>query len=157
MLKFANRPDKGFTLVEMLVTVVIVVLVASSIIQLLIVCSRLSEFSWNMTSAMNQIQNKMEEIRNDTYSLITTDYASGGTPGNTFALTNPPGMGVIYIDSSNANLLKIDISASWQVKNRRFVGEDTDLDGTLDAGEDKNANGRIDSPVQLITYVYRTQ
>ncbi len=107
----------------------------------------------NLTAAMVAAQDKMEEIKNHNYSLITTDYASAGTPGNTFSLSNPAGMGVIYIDSSNANLLQIEINVSWRNKDGRVVGEDADLDGAIDAGEDADGNNKLDSTARIVSNI----
>ena len=104
-----------------------------------------------MTNALTDAQSKLEEMRSDTFSQITTDYSSGGTPGNTFNLTQGNGKGVIYIDSSNSTLLTITIVVSWQNnQDRRIIGEDLNLNGVLDAGEDTDGNGKLSSPVTLV-------
>ena len=36
-------------------------------------------------------------------------------------------------------------------RSNRVIGEDKNLNGTLDGGEDSNANGRLDSPGQILT------
>ena len=36
------------------------------------------------------------------------------------------------------------------------MGEDTNINGVLNAGEDANGNGVLDSPVEMTTYVYDT-
>ncbi len=62
--------------------------------------------------------------------------------------------GVSYVTLVNPSLAQITVSYCWRQKNGLFVGEDVDLDGNLDPGEDTNGNGIIDSPVQLVTYRY---
>lgn len=143
----------GFTLVELLLAVVILGFTLAGLIQVFIRCSALSELSRNKTTAMSEIQGKMEEIRNHAFSTIATAYASGGTPGDTFDLSQLTGKGIIYIDSSNASLLEIKVVACWQDKYDRIVGEDLDLDGVLDTGEDADGNGEISSPATLITKI----
>ena len=64
----------------------------------------------------------------------------------------PSNRGVVYVDDTDPELLRVTISVCWNQKNRIF-GEDKNLNGVLDAGEDKNNNGIIDSPVQIITLV----
>jgi hypothetical protein len=63
-------------------------------------------------------------------------------------------MVVVYMNDVNPDLLEITISVCWR-QGGRVMGEDTDLDGNLDAGEDKSSplNGIIDSPVELVTRV----
>ena len=143
---------KGFTLVEVLIAAGILAIVLVGLLQTFIQCSLLASMAGNLTSAVAQAQNKMEEIRNHNYDLITTDYAPVGTPpANTFNVSPLDGKGVIYIDSSNANLLKITIDVCWKEKDNRIVGEDTNRNGVLDAGEDQDGDGQIDSIVKLMT------
>lgn len=147
---------KGFTLLEVLITAGILVVVIGGLIRLFIHCSVLSESTGNMALAMADAQTVMEEIRGHDYSLITTDYASGGTPGNTFNVSIGTGMGkgVIYLDSSNADLLQITVVVCWKNnRDERIVGEDLDLDGTLDAGEDTSGDGQFTSPVKIISLI----
>lgn len=105
--------------------------------------------------ALINAQSKLEEMRNESFSLITTNYGSGGTPGNTFDMSPGTGKGVIYIDSSNSNLLAVTISISWRNQNGRIIGEDADLDGILDAGEDTNGDGQLNSPVTMTSLIAR--
>ena len=146
---FSKNGRRGFSLAELLVTVGILVTVIIILLQLFVYNSVLAELSGNMSQVMGEAQAKMEEIKNSDYSLITTDYASGGTPGNTFDLSQGQGKGIIYIDSSTADLLEVSIVISWRNKDGRVIGEDTDLDGVLDAGEDINSNSKLDSKANL--------
>ena len=102
-----KRWNKSFSLVEVLVTTGIITMVTLTLLRLFVYCSSLSEMAGNLTAAVTKAQDKMEEIRSDSYDLITTDYVLGGTPGNTFSLSIPPAMGVVYIDSSNSSLLQV--------------------------------------------------
>ena len=140
----------GFSLAELLITVGILVTVIVILLQLFVYNSVLAELSGNMGNVLSDAQTKLEEIRNSDYSLITTNYASGGTPGNTFNISQGQGKGVIYIDSSNASLLQVTVVICWKNKDGRVIGEDTDLDGILDAGEDLNGNSKIDSKATFI-------
>lgn len=150
--KGSGGGNQGFTLVELLVVVGILAVVILGMIQTFLVGAILSELSNRKTIAISEAQDKLEEIRNYTYDDIAADYASGGTIGNTFNLSQITGKGVITIDSSTASLLKIDIAVSFRGKDGRIIGEDLDLDGVIDAGEDVNGNGVLDSPVELSTY-----
>lgn len=149
------RKKQGFTLLELMFAVAILVTVVSGMVRLFVFTSTQADIAGRKTIAVSEAQTKLEEIRNTDYSLITTNYGSGGTPGNTFDLSLIDGKGVIYIDSSNAELLVLEVVVSWNNKYNRVVGEDQDLDGVLDAGEDANSNGKIDSSVELITYLTR--
>ena len=139
-LRLKGLERRGFSLAELLVTCGILVTVVVILLQLFIYNSVLAELSGNMAYAMSETQAKIEEIKNSDFSLITTNYASGGTPGNTFNLSQGQGIGIIYIDSSNASLLEVSVVVCWRNKNGRIIGEDTNLNGILDAGEDLNSN-----------------
>jgi len=146
-----HKNQNGFTLVELMMVVGILTYVILALVQLFIYTSTSAQLGGNKTLALSEVQNKIEEIRNYEFDDVATDYASSGTPGNKFDLIKLTGKGVITLDSSVANLLTIEIVACWQDKYGRIIGEDTDLDGVLDTGEDANGNNKIDSPVTLIT------
>lgn len=146
---------RGFSLVELMFVVAILGAVFSGMIRLFISSSALASISGNKTVAISEAQNKIEEIRNYPFGDIVSDYAFGGSQGNTFALTSPTGTGVVGIDSTNAELLVIEVGVSWQDRFGRIVGEDLDLDGALDAGEDKNGNGELDHGVKVMTMLTR--
>ncbi len=145
----------SFTIVEVVMTAAILAVSIVGIVQLFAHNAFLTDLSRNLSVVIIEAQDKMEEIRNHSYSSIVADYSSGGSPGHTFALTNPIGRGLIYIDSSNSNLLKIEIMVSWRNRQGRVIGEDADLDGVIDSGEDVNSNGKLDSSVTLTTYLAR--
>jgi len=149
MVKRFIHFQKGFTLVEVLVATGLLVIVLAGLVGLFVYCSLLSELSGDMTMVMSELQGKWEEIRNHDYDLIVSDYSSGGTPGNTFDLTQVNAQGVIYMDATNPDLLVVKIVASWQTRNDRIMGEDQNLNGVLDAGEDQNGNGEIDSSTSI--------
>ncbi len=121
-LKKIIFPDqKGFTLVEVLIAVGILAVVIVGLLQLFVYCSTLAEAAGNTTLAINEAQNKMEEIRNHAFSAIAIDYASGGTPGDTFALTSLNGTGAIATIQAggSSSLLQVQVTVSWQNKNSR--------------------------------------
>jgi prepilin-type N-terminal cleavage/methylation domain-containing protein len=154
-MKVLSKTIKGFTLVELLLATIILSVVLVGLLQLFIRCSVLTELSNNVTAAMSEAQGKMEEIRNYDFDSIATDYVAGGAL-NPFDLTQLTGKGVIYIDSSNADLLEIEIVISWQNKYSRIVGEDLDLDGVLDTSpttEDVNGDSKLSSIATLVSNI----
>ena len=52
-------------------------------------------------------------------------------------------------------VLDLHVSACWQARGRR-IGEDLNCNGSLDAGEDPNGNGWLDSPAMASTRVARS-
>ena len=113
--------NQAFTLVEVLITIGILTVVIVGLLQLFVYCSNLAEAAGNTTLGINEAQNKMEEIHNHNFSTVAVDYASGGTPGNTFTLTSLTGTGTVTISQfgGSSSLLQTQISVSWQNKNGR--------------------------------------
>jgi len=145
-------PPAGFTLVELLLATIIMSVVLVGLIQVFIQCSVLAEMARNKTIALSEAQGKIEEIRNYDYDAIATDYVLNGGL-NPFDLSQLTGKGVIYIDSTNTELLEVEVVISWEDKYDRIIGEDLDLDGVVDTGEDINSNSQLDSIATLTTYI----
>ncbi len=148
-----KRKQQGFTLIELLVVVGILAVVILGLIQTFLLGSVLADLSHRKTIAVGEARDKLEEILNHTFANIIVDYAAGGTPGNTFALSQITGRGVVTVTTVTANLLQVDVVVCFQYRNGRIFGEDRDLDGVLDAGEDVNGNGVIDSDIKVSTYI----
>lgn len=149
------REEKAATLVEVLVATLISSVVLVSMIQLLVFSTTLSRTAGDMSKATTEVISKVEEMRNHEYSQLLTDYGTG-TPGSIFISSGTfDGAGVISMDSSNAHLLQATLGYSWRDKNGRLFGEDADLDGVLDAGEDINGNGVLDFGLTITTHFAR--
>lgn len=152
-MKKTLKTSKGFTLIELLIAVLILGFVLTGLIQVFIQCSVLTDLAHNKTTVMSEAQGKMEEIRNHTFDSVVTDYASGGSEGNTFSLSQLNGMGTIYIDDTNPDLLEVKIVVSWENKDGRIIGGDLDLDGDFDSGEYVNGEGEFESIGTLMTLI----
>ena len=142
-------------LAELVILLGILSIAITSILQLFIHTNALAEVAGNKTAAVSEAQSKIEEIRTVAFDDIVTNYSSGGTPGDVFDTLVIPGKGFIYIDSTNTELLEVEVVIFWRDKYDRIIGEDLDLDGVIDSGEDVNSNGKMDSPIRLITYYTR--
>jgi len=66
--------QEGLSLVEVLLTLGLMTLVLVGFMQLFIYCAALSSLSGNVTMAMSEAENKLEEIRNHTFENILQDY-----------------------------------------------------------------------------------
>ncbi len=152
-MKSTRRPIVGFTLIEVMITLGIMVIALAGLLHLFAYCLSLGESSRNMTLAMARAQGVMEDIRNHDFARIAVDYAPGGTPGNVFNLTQPEATGVIYITALDPQLLRVKIEVSWREKAHRVFGEDRNLDGVLDPGEDTNGNAMLDSPASVTSLI----
>jgi len=115
-----------------------------------VTCLVLITTSQNVNAATNAAQGIIEEIRSTPFTQAVANYN-----GMVFTVNDvPSSVGVVYVDdSTNAEFLDVAVSVCWRQGNR-VIGEDANLNGTLDAGEDTMiANGIIDSTVQLKTQV----
>lgn len=148
-----KRNEQGLTMVELMIVVMILVFVVTGMVQTFLYSSTIADIARNKTLAVTDASSKLEQIRNHPFDDITTDYVSGGTPGDLFDLTTLTGKGKIYIDTTDPELLVVKVVVCWQNKYNRILGEDLDFDGVLDAGEDVDGDGEISSPLELVTYV----
>ena len=116
-----HRSQRGFTLVEVMISVGVLAFVIVGLLQLFVYCSTLADAAGNTTVAVNEAQTKMEEIRNHDFDSIAADYASGGTPGNTFSLSSPSGTGTVTVSQvgGSSQLLQVQIDVNWQNKDGR--------------------------------------
>jgi prepilin-type N-terminal cleavage/methylation domain-containing protein len=145
------KSASGFTLIEIMLAILILVVVLCGLLSTYIGCLELASISKNSIFAVNAAQKKIEEIRNYSFSDIYNDYNN-----TTFTVDEMPSgnsKGVIYVDNSNPDLLKLTVSVCWRQRGTLVVGEDRNLNGVLNTGEDLNGNNMIDSTVQLVTLI----
>ena len=142
--------NRGFTLAELMVAAAIFLFVLGGILFSYITCLELAEIAKNSSLATHAAKSKLEEIKNTAFNQIYANYHNVS-----FTAAGLNGRGVRYVDNSDPDLLHVIIEFCWRQPNGRIIGEDQDLDGLLDGGEDDNGNGRLDSIVILDTYIYK--
>lgn len=141
----------GLTIIELLIATTVFLTATVGLVYSYLKCMELADLGRNSSLAIQAIKSKIEDIKNTDFAAVTPtfDNTTFTAPG----ITN--GRGVVYINAtSSIHLLQIKVVFCWRQQNGRIIGEDRDLDGVLDAGEDKNANGEIDSYAQAITNIY---
>ncbi len=160
IMKKASNNDQGFTLVELLLATMILVIFLTGFVQVFFRSKVLAELTRNKTAAMSEAIGKMEEIRISDFSTIITTYDN-----KTFTLpqldaNRKGGNGYIYVTTIAANeLLEVEIVITWweKVERRaifdRIIGEDVNRNGVLDAGEDVDSNGKMSSMVTLVSLI----
>jgi len=150
ILKTGKSLSSGaFTLMELMIAALILSLAIVGLLASYISCMQLTEITRNTSIAMNAIQAKAEEIEGHTYDNIKADY-----DGVSFTPLRLNGVGISYIDDTNPNLIKITVSLSWRQSRGLVIGEDANLNGQWDAGEDTLiANNTLDSPAEIVTYI----
>ena len=148
--RIANK--KALTLPELLVASVILSVVMMGILFSYTTCLELNEIAKNSSVAIRAAQTRLDSIRNTSFAQVKSTYNQ--IP---FVTSGLNGSGVSYVDDSNPDLLDITVVVCWRQPNGRTIGEDTDLNGQLDAGEDTNSNGMLDSIAMLKTYIFNRQ
>ena len=112
-------PEKGFTLMEVMLAVTITAVALCGILATYAACFTLIRTSKNASIATSGAQGLLDEIRNTSFPLIKSTYN-----GKQFIVNNmPSNMGVVYVDNSIPELLKVTISVCWEQGNI-VVGED---------------------------------
>ncbi|MBI5416184.1 MAG: hypothetical protein HZA29_05155 [Candidatus Omnitrophica bacterium] len=144
--------NKSFTLSELMIATLIFTLTFAGVIVVFFRCMELSEMARNTSAALNACKSRIASIEDTAFSQITGTYNN-----TTFTAPNVNGIGVTYVTSPGADLRQVTTSFSWKEKNGRLMGEDANINGQINAGEDVNGNGILDSPVKLTTYIYNTQ
>lgn len=153
LLKLSNYKElrnsvTGFTLLEILLAVGILGSMLCAILVTYASCFVLSATAKNSNISTNAALSLIEEIRSSPFNRIIDDYN-----GLNFLVNGIPlSRGVIYVNNANPDFLEVTVVICWRQGNR-VIGEDINLNGTLDAGEDLNGNGIIDSPVKFVTRV----
>ncbi len=139
---------KSFSLAEVLLGIIILIVVISATLITYINCFILIDTIKNINIATTAAQGIIEEMRSGIFKELVNNYN-----GLNFVVNDiPESMGTVYINNSNQEFLEVTVSVCWKQRNR-IIGEDTNLNGSLDAGEDLNNNGIIDSPAQLTTRI----
>lgn len=147
---------RGISIIELLISCVIVIIALVAFMYGIVICFKFAQISKESFFALQEASVRLEDIRGHNFSDIYNYYNSGA--GHIFEVTGLPAgssKGVVTIDNSNPVLLKAYISVCWRSADGRIVGEDANLDANLSPSEDTNPNNRIDSPVNISTFIAR--
>lgn len=149
IFKINTNNKAGFSLAELMIASLILMIVLTGMLVAFVKIMELNELSRNMSIAVSASKSRMELIRNTPKAQLSATYN-----GVTFTDNRLNGTGVSYVDETDPDLTQIIVSFSWRQKGGRIIGEDLNLSGAVNAGEDTNGNGILDSPVMLRTYIY---
>jgi prepilin-type N-terminal cleavage/methylation domain-containing protein len=149
MLLAMKLNKSGFSLIELLIAAAILVTGLCSILAAYITFFDLISLSGNLTKAQNAAQVRVEQIRNGVFAqIITLNRSTFPVP------VVRGGMGTVYVAYPiNPNLPQVNVVVSWREKAGRVIGEDANLNGALDPGEDLNGNNMLDSPAEISTII----
>ena len=168
-VKFLSK--NGFTIAEVLLAVAILGFALCGILATYLASFNLASISKNTNIATSAAQGVIEQIRSTPFtsladsvqpqielagSFYNLTHVSGNRWSITFTVNNmPANMGIAYIDIDNTvspKILTATVSVCWRQGNK-VLGEDLNLNGVLNSGEETNGNGIIDSPMELITQI----
>ncbi len=145
----------GFTLVEVLLCMSLLLGLFLGGMSIYVYCFELQETTRNTNSVLNDVRAKLEEIRNSSFSSIVTTYSS--KVFNLSAINGKMRTEAAYVTGSSNNLIDIRVVACWRQKGGRIIGEGkVDGLGNL-VFSDLNSNGKIESPVELVTAISKKQ
>lgn len=149
-----TRKDRsGFTLAEVLLAVSILAFGLCGILVTYISMHIFSDLSRDFTTVSSALQAKAEEIKRTAFSALS---ALNGTTFDLsgFGAINAKGAIEVTDIEGYADLKRVRIIACFKSR-ARVIGEDLNLNGSLNIGEDANNNGRLDSPAELIALIVK--
>jgi len=107
-----HRSDKGFTLVELMVTIIVIGLVITSIAGLYYIMQIMQVRSQHLDLAMRSARAEIESLRNNGYNSLT--------PGSTidFSSSLPSGLpsgktGKVVVSQPLADLRRLDVTVQY--------------------------------------------
>jgi prepilin-type N-terminal cleavage/methylation domain-containing protein len=164
------KNQKGVTLVEVLVAASIFAFCLAGLLLSYMNLLILTDLSRDTTIANNVLQARLEEARTVAFnnltswcvsatgfSVVNNDFLYGGNPihigvGNiTCTDVSDP-----FTNTTYSDMKKVRVVISFKSRNR-VIGEDANLNGRLDAGEDDSRYpsgiGQLDSPVEGVILI----
>lgn len=149
MRRLSAANTSGMSLVEVMISTTIFLIAVIGILGSYAKFMEMDEVSRGAGIALQAVNSKVEEIKNTPYTTIMATYNNAA-----FTIPGVTGIGVIYVNNANPKLLEVKAVFCWRMSGGRVVGEDVNLNGVLNTGEDKNGNGKIDSYVQVVTQIF---
>jgi Tfp pilus assembly protein PilE len=139
----------GMTLMELMIAVMLLLPLLTVVMQNFITCVHLNASAEGTSKAIWQERTLVAAIQETSFHSIFDTYDQ-----KKFPLVGMNGYIVTYVAPTSSDLWTVYVSATWKDRRGRYNGEDVNLNGQLDAGEDKNGNNRLDSNVGFSTFIY---
>ena len=156
-----KKSGKGFSLMEVLVALFIIVAALGALATLYPGIFTGVNVDMQNLKAWSVAQHQMESLKNAAFNdLYAASYPPAGNPvSHAFSTGDSSVSGVYFVEQlrdKNNQLLTDIVKVRVVVCSRagtRMLGEDANLNGTLDPGEDANGDNRLSSPLELLTLV----
>ena len=164
----------GFSFIDVSLSMVVFLLAMVSLLVELVATVQLNEsyraqrLAW--VAAIDQMEQLTKAAYSDYQTFLDTHRVVNGTTFTVTGLNPNDTMGVIRLctatlslngdhantlcasaPSSDDDVVVAYVTVCFRDSRSHVIGEDLDLDGILDAGEDQDGDSLIDSPVQLAT------
>ncbi|MDD5355554.1 MAG: prepilin-type N-terminal cleavage/methylation domain-containing protein [Candidatus Omnitrophica bacterium] len=153
MFKRAKNTN-AFSLIELMIASAILMFIMIGMLSTYIACFELNEFTRNLTLTNNALQAKMETLRETPFdSLLSLDGTNFSLNG--FSASNAKGVIDVY-STAYSDLIYVRLVACWKQKAGRVIGEDKNLNGRLDLGED-DGDGVLESPAEIVSFISRAE
>jgi hypothetical protein len=152
-----NGPARGLTLLELILTAGTVGIAVAGLLPLFAFCLLNMEGSGQLTTAMAEAHNQLEEVRSTAFEDLVEWYGAEGTGARVFHVPGLHGAGVVLLDVTDPDLIAVEVVVCWRRHDGAVMGEDENLNGRLDGAEDLNGNGKLDSPASLATLLARRE
>lgn len=156
-----KKSNAGFTLVELLAAAAIMAFCLAGLLLAYISMFTMTDLSRDMTVATNALQQKFEQVQGTGFSALNNSNFTLASLG----FNNTTGMGIVEVSATGytnatAELKRVRVAISFQSKGR-VIGEDKNLNGILDSGEDDpyyntssfGGGGKLNSPVEGVIFV----
>ena len=152
MRKINIKNISGFTLAELAIAAAIFAIAATGILSVFISSASLSESAGNITSMINLAREEIEDTIKGMQFDDLDNYVK--LPP---AVPNDTSLACYVSDHrSIANLKQVTVVVCYREKPNRVIGEDSNLNGILDLGEDSNNDGRLSSLCEVTYYIGRS-
>ena len=160
---------RGLTLMEIVFSVGLMAVIAVGALSIYPALFDVLTVNSQKLIAWEVAKREMESLKNTSFdTLMLQAYDPGSQQPVAYAFPTdlmtkylPQGSGVYYIermhDKDNnliSGLLKIETVVCLKA-GRRILGEDLNLNGILDTGEDSNNDHKITSPIDLTTLIMK--
>jgi Tfp pilus assembly protein PilV len=147
------KNNKGLNLLELMTATAVLVIAVCGLLAIFTKLLALNENARRLTLAMTSAHEKMEEIRDSNFDTLYSAY--NGTRFDPRGLPPADAEGNVTVINTDPSLLKIYVTVSWKGRSDKITGEDLNLNGALDPGEDLNGNNRLDSPAGIVSLMGR--
>ena len=148
-----HTAHRGFTLLELAIAVAIFILAICGIISLFVSLSGLADSAGNITRMVNVARGEFEtNIRNANFdSLANYSLLPPAIPNNMSL--------ICYIQNHPIvnDVKQVLLVVSYRQRGNYVFGEDKNINGVLDGGEDTDGNGRLSSICEIATFVKREE